>query len=70
MTSDNIRYPSDIQLPHNSLVIGDIECNYPEKYTYNSEYDVLIGIISNIYTARLVEGLSYEAATISAIATK
>ena len=50
--------------------MGDIECNYPEKYTYNSEYDVLIGIISNIYTARLVEGLSDEAATVLAITTK
>ena len=46
VTSDNRWVPSGIQLPHHSLVIGDIECSHPEKYTDKSEYDVLIGSIS------------------------
>ena len=70
MTSDYRWDSSDIQLPHHSLVIGYLKCNHPEKCTDNSEYDIPIGSISNIYTARLAEGLSYEAATVSAITTK
>ena len=60
----------DIQPPHHSSVIGALECNHPEKYTDNSEYDVLTGRISSIYTARLTEGLSGEVATFSEINTK
>ena len=70
MSSENQWYPSDIQLPHHSSVIGALECNHPEKYTDNSEYDVLTGSISSIYTARLAEGLLDEAATLSSITTK
>ena len=70
MTSDNIWNPSDIQLPHHSSVIVSLECSHPEKYTDNSEYDVLTGKNSSIYTARLAEGLSNEADTVSAIITK
>ena len=70
MTSDNIWDPSDIQLPHHASVIGPLKCNHPEKYTDNSEYYVLTGRIYTIYTARLAEGLSYEAATVSVITTK
>ena len=61
MTSDSICYPSDIQIPHHSLFIGDPECNRPEKCTDNSKYDVLTGTISSIYTEILAEGLSDEA---------
>ena len=70
MTPDNIWDPSDIQLPHQSSVIGDLECNHPDKYTDNSEYDVLTGSISSIYTARITEGLLDEAATVLANTTK
>ena len=70
MISDNRWDPLDIQLPHHSSVIGALECNHPEKYTDNSKYGVLTGSISSIYTARLAEGLSDEAATVSAITTK
>ena len=57
-------------MPHHSSVIGALKCNHHEKYTDNSEYDVLTGIISGIYTERLAEGLSDEAATILSITTK
>ena len=70
MTSDNIWDPSYIQLPHHSSVIGYIEYNYPEKYTDNSKYNVLTGIISSIYTEILVEWLSDKAATVSEITMK
>ena len=65
MTSDNIWYPLDIQIPHHSSFIGSLECNHPDKCTDNSEYDLLTGSISSIYTGRLAEGLSDEAATVS-----
>ena len=52
------------------LVIGSLECIHPDKYNENSEYDVLTGSISSIYTARLAEGLLDEAATVSEITTK
>ena len=70
MTSDNKWDPSDIQLPHHSLVIGALECSHPEKYTDNPKYDVLTGSIYSIYTEILVKGLSDEAATVSATNTK
>ena len=70
MTSHNRWYPSDIQLLHNSLVIGSLECNQPEKYTNNSEYYVLTGRISIIYTTILAEGLLDEAAAVAEITTK
>ena len=70
MTSYNIWDPSDIHLPHHSLVIGALECIHPDKYTENSEYDVLTGSISSIYTAILAEALSDEAAIALSITTK
>ena len=70
MTSDNRWDPLDIQLPHHSSLIEALECNFPQKYTDNSEYDVLEGIISSIYNTRLAEGLSDEAVTVLAITTK
>ena len=70
MTSENRWDSLDIQIPHHSLVIGYIECNHPEKYTDNSEYYVLTGSISSIYTARLAEGLWDEVDTFSEITTK
>ena len=69
MTSDNRWDPLDIQISHHSLVIGALKCSHPEKHTDNSEYDVLTGIISIIYTARLAEFLSDEAAKFSEITT-
>ena len=70
MTSDNRWDPLDIQLPHYSSFIGAFKFNHLKKYTDNSEYDVLTGSISSIYTAKLAEGLSYEAAIVSEITTK
>ena len=70
MKSDKIRDPSDIQLLPQSLFIEALECSHPEKYTDNSEYDVFTGRISSIYTVRLAEDLSYEAATVLTITTK
>ena len=70
MTSYNIWYLSDIQLPYYSLTIGDIKYNHPEKYNDKSEYDVLTGSIYIIYTARLAEGLSDGDATASDITTE
>ena len=69
MKSDNRWYPSDIQLPHHSSVIGSLECNHTEKYSDSSEYDVLTGSISSIYNARLAEGLSNKTNTVSVITT-
>ena len=60
----------NIQLPHLSSFIGALECTHTDKYIENSEYDVLKGSISSIYTARLPEGLSDEAATVPEINTK
>ena len=58
-------------LPTNTtLFIGALKCNHPEKYTDNSEYDVLKDSLSSIYTPRIAEGLSDEAATVSGITTK
>ena len=51
------------------MVIGAIKFNYPEKYTDNSNYNILTGNISSIYTARLAEDLSGEAATVLEITT-
>ena len=60
----------DIQLTHHSLVIGYIECSHPDKYTNNSEYNILTGSISSTCTSKLAEGLFYEAAIVSEITTK
>ena len=70
MTPEKRWYPSYIQIPHHSSVIGALECNHPDKYTDNSEYDVLEGSVSSIYTARLAEGLSDEAAKVPEITSK
>ena len=69
MISNNRGDPLYIQIPHPSSVIGALECVQPQKYTDNSEYDVLAGSISSIYTARLAEGSSGDAATVSVITT-
>ena len=70
MTSDNIWDPFDIHLSHHSLVIGALKCSHPDKYTDNSEYYVLTGRISIIYTTILAEGLLDEAAAVAEITTK
>ena len=70
MTPDNKWDPPDIQLPHKSSVSAALEFSHPDKYTDNSEYDVLTGSISSIYTARLAEGLWGEVDTFSEITTK
>ena len=70
MTSDNIWDPSDINIPHHSLVIGSLKYDHPDKYNDNYEYDVLTCSIYSINTERLAEGLSDEAATVSEITKK
>ena len=70
MTTDNRWDKLYIQLTYHSLVIGALKYNNPGKYNDNYEYDVVIGSISSIYTARLTKGLSDEAATVSEITTK
>ena len=60
----------DIHLPRHYLVIGDLKCSHIEKYTDNLKYDVLTGSVSSIYTTRLAEGLSDEAATVLEINMK
>ena len=69
MTSDNRWDPSNIQLTHHSSVIGTLKCSHSDKYTDNSEYDIITGSVYSIYTSRLAEGLSYQAATVLAITT-
>ena len=59
MTSDNRWDPSNIQLTHHSSVIGTLKCSHSDKYTDNSEYDIMTGSVYSIYTSRLAEGLSY-----------
>ena len=58
ITSDKKWDSSDIQIPHYLSVIVVFECSQPDKYTDNSENDVLTDSISSIYITILAEGLS------------